>query len=777
MSKEQSGERNRLLVFGGTAEGRQVSDYLCGRGARHVLCVATEYGEEVLSPHACRQVRRGRMDQEQIYCFLQNETFAAVIDATHPYAVEVSHNVRAACARTGVSYLRYLRPRTELSKPQGEFSAQEHDAAGLSSAETIPEKGCAEKKDAGSKAAEGKNYAAERESDIVWVSSAAEAADYLENRQGTVFLTTGSKELHVFTERLTDVSRLFARVLPSPEVIAACRALGLEGKQICGMQGPFSAEINEAMMRQTQASFLVTKDTGKSGGFPEKLEAARRLGVCAVVIRRPEDSGYDWEQLKAELERFVDAEPCETADGEPAYCMDAEPHEAAGGEATHFIDEDSPATDRKRVIHCVGIGMGTPETLTQEAAAVIRAADVLFGAKRILASAESLLNADAERLPETAEMPSSEKTYAGRPAMIAEYMGEKIAAWLREHPGYSNIVILMSGDVGFYSGARALAGAFPGEQIHYHCGISSVVYFAARVGTAWQDAKLLSAHGKPLPVLNCVRRYPKIILLVSGKADVERICGELAGAGQEQVRVTVGSSLSYPQESVRSGCPADFIHCETEGLHIMLLENPQAGHVITPGIADDRFVRGKVPMTKEEVRILSIARLRLTEQAVVYDVGAGTGSVSVEIARLCTEGVVYAIERNPEGIALIRENSARFCVSNVVAVEGLAPQALEPLPPPTHAFIGGSAGNMKEIVLALRAKNPQVRIVLNVIALESVAEVTALLKELEIEDADIIQVSVSKARRLGRYHMPQALNPVYIVSFGGEPENIAKESV
>ena len=276
----------------------------------------------------------------------------------------------------------------------------------------------------------------------------------------------------------------------------------------------------------------------------------------------------------------------------------------------------------------------------------------------------------------------------------------------------------------------------------------------------------MSAHGKHIAVLNLVKRYPKLIMLVSGSEDVERICSELSTAGLHQVKVTVGSNLSYPQESILSGTPDSFLTCGTRGLHIIMVENPEACHVITPGIPDEEFVRGKVPMTKEEIRILSIAKLRLKEDAVVYDVGAGTGSVSIEAARLCTMGTVYAIEKNPEGISLIRENGKKMGLSNLITVEGTAPEAMDGLPSPTHAFIGGSSGNMKQIIGSLLEKNPKIRIVINTIALESIAEVVRVLDELGIKDADIVQASLSKSKVLGRYHMMNGMNPVYIISFG-----------
>ena len=437
-----------------------------------------------------------------------------------------------------------------------------------------------------------------------------------------------------------------------------------------------------------------------------------------VIIRRPEESGLDYESVLQALESVL--------------------KQKIEGNAARILE--------KRTISCIGIGMGTLDTLTHEAAETIRNADILFGAKRILESVEhmpGLLHESQER--------------------VEEYRSAQIAEYLSTRPNLTRIVILMSGDVGFYSGARLVQDAFPDEKIDYYCGISSVVYFASKVPTSWQDAKLLSAHGRSLNLLNCVQRYPKIIMIVSGVEDVRAICQELVEAEMTYVHVTVGTNLSYQEETVTSGTPEAFLQAETTGLHIMLIENPQAKHIIVPGMSDESFVRGKVPMTKEEIRILSVAKLQLTEDSIVYDVGAGTGSVSMECARLCTSGTVYAIERNPEGIALIRENSKKLRLSNVKAIEGLAPEALMDLPAPTHAFIGGSAGNMGEILDVLRAKNPSVRIVINTIALESISEVMQLLKERGY-DADIVQISAAKSRVLGRYHMMTGLNPVYIIT-------------
>ena len=699
----------KVVIFGGTSEGRMLSECLCRNKIAHTLCVATDYGEEVLEPSEYAHVLQGRLDTQQMEDLIRREQCFVVVDATHPYAVEVSKNIRKACERTKMKYLRFLRDKESVIDVRSD----------------------------------------------VLVSSATEAAAYLDGQEGAIFLTTGSKELPAFTAGVHKTERLFVRVLPSSAVVASCRELGLEGKQICAMQGPFSEEMNRALLQQTKAAWLVTKDTGITGGFPEKVRAARSLGVRLVIIRRPEESGLDYESvlqvLEAVLEQKIEDNELkgtkkvglENKTAEPKVVMsEAE----SSNRKKHEADDTQVCAQKKRTISCIGIGMGTLDTLTHEAAETIRNADILFGAKRILESVEhmpDLLRDDQER--------------------VEEYRSAQIAEYLSTRPHLTRIVILMSGDVGFYSGARLVQDAFPDEKIDYYCGISSVVYFASKVPTSWQDAKLLSAHGRSLNLLNCVQRYPKIIMIVSGVEDVRAICQELVEAEMTYVHVTVGTNLSYPEETVTSGTPEDFLQAETTGLHIMLLENPQANHIIVPGMSDETFVRGKVPMTKEEIRILSVAKLQLTEDSIVYDVGAGTGSVSMECARLCTNGTVYAVERNPEGIALIRENSKKLRLSNVKAIEGLAPEALMDLPAPTHAFIGGSAGNMGEILDVLRAKNPSVRIVINTIALESISEVMQLLKERGY-DADIVQISAAKSRVLGRYHMMTGLNPVYIIT-------------
>lgn len=181
---------------------------------------------------------------------------------------------------------------------------------------------------------------------------------------------------------------------------------------------------------------------------------------------------------------------------------------------------------------------------------------------------------------------------------------------------------------------------------------------------------------------------------------------------------------------------------------------------------DNAFIRGKVPMTKSEVRAISISKLSLSLDSILYDIGAGTGSVSVESAMQLPFGMVYAVEQKEEAIELIHKNREKFGVDNIEVVRGHAPDALVSLKTPTHAFLGGTSGEVEEILKLLLKKNPGIRIVMNVAALESLAQAMASLKRLSIEP-EVVSVQIARAEKAGTYHLMKALNPVYILSFGG----------
>jgi precorrin-6Y C5,15-methyltransferase (decarboxylating) len=399
-------------------------------------------------------------------------------------------------------------------------------------------------------------------------------------------------------------------------------------------------------------------------------------------------------------------------------------------------------------VYLVGVGMGNPDTLTLGAKRAVEESELLIGAPRLLAP--------------FADLPSEKK------ALI---LAEDIAAALRDS-GVNRAAVLLSGDVGFYSGAKNLYELLTDCQVETIPGISSVVYFCAKLHTPWQDAFLVSAHGRSHNGVGEIQRHEKTFLLTGGKTKAEDICKELRDRGLGQVKIAVGERLSYPDERIVTGTAAALAGETFADLSVVLAENPDPVRwpYSGPGIPDDAFLRDKVPMTKEEVRSLTISKLRLQPHHILWDVGAGTGSVSVEGAFAVPAGQVFAVERKPEAVALIEENKARFGVSNLHVISGLAPAALAELPPPDRVFVGGSSGNLEEILRCALEKNPSVRIVVNAITLETVGEALHCFQALALEQVDIAQVTVAKGREAGAYHLMMGQNPVYLISGEGRGE-------
>ena len=204
-----------------------------------------------------------------------------------------------------------------------------------------------------------------------------------------------------------------------------------------------------------------------------------------------------------------------------------------------------------------------------------------------------------------------------------------------------------------------------------------------------------------------------------------------------------------------------------DSLSAALIENDQA-KPFTPGLPDEWFQRGSgasgkvVPMTKREVRALALSQLCLTKDAVCWDVGAGTGSVSIEIALQARNGKVYAIEKNGDALDLLKENRIRFHTKNLEVVPGGAPEVCRELPAPTHVFIGGSSGNLREIIALALEKNPAVRIIVTAVTLESLAEMNNIVREFSFTEADITSLTAARSREAGPYHLMIGQNPIYL---------------
>ena len=412
----------------------------------------------------------------------------------------------------------------------------------------------------------------------------------------------------------------------------------------------------------------------------------------------------------------------------------------------------------KQQVIIAGIGMGSTQILPGNVKDLLRESDCVIGAERMLECARELAAATAD---------CGEKTY------FCEYSAEKTAAVIEAHGACRQFLILMSGDPGFYSGAKTLRERLDGEryEIRTEPGVSSVSYLAARLNVSWEDAALVSLHGKEENFIRTIHRNRKTFLLLGGSQAGKDLLDGLREYRMEHVTVQIGRRLSYPDEEICCKGAKDLTEEDLSGLCTVLVENHGPCPASGPHVRDEAFIRGKVPMTKEEVRCMSIARLELDENAVVYDVGAGTGSVSVEAA-LSGCRRVYAVEKNPEALELLRENRRKFFADAIQIVPGNAPEVLADLEAPTHVFIGGSGGALKEILKAVLLKNPQVRIVINAASLETLAEVTEAVKEGILENPEITQTQASRGKVLGEYHMMSGLNPVYIISAGGRSEEL-----
>lgn len=645
----------KVIVFAGTTEGYELCRFLSEYQISVYACAATEYGGKALTETPYLHIHTGRLSREEMEAFFLKEAPNFVLDATHPYAAEVTDNIKSACEKTGFFYQRVLREQGRQAEK------------------------------------------------AVYVESTEAAAEFLNTTEGNVLLTTGSKELKKFLGVKDYKERLYARVLSLPSVMEECSAAGFEGKHLIGMQGPFSRELNEAMLRQFHCRYLVTKDSGKAGGFQEKIDAAFSCGAIPVIIGRP---------LKEEGLSLV--------------------------ECKKWLSQKF-GFSLKPQITLLGIGMGSRDTLTIEGEKALEKAELLIGARRI---------ADSVKMPHH--------------TVIYEYDSEKILKCIEENSQYEHIVIALSGDVGFYSGAKKLLHNL-GEDTRVICGISSVVYFMAKAGLSWDDAKIVSAHGRNCNLVSLICHSKKVFSILGTKDGISSLAGRLVSYGMGDVLLYVGENLSYENEKIFVKPAKELVSYEGDALCVVCAYNENASELMsTHGIKDECFIRGKAPMTKEEVRTVSLMKLGLSEDSVCYDVGAGTGSVAVEMALRAHQGKVYAIEKKEDALALILENKKKFAADNLEIVGGCAPEAMEELPVPTHAFIGGSSGNLKDIIRLLLNKNPEVKIVINCITLETVGEAMEAIREFDFQERDIVQMSVSRSKEVGRYHMMMGENPIYI---------------
>lgn len=704
----------KILILAGTTEGRMLSDKLETVGIKHIVSVASEYGETIMGDAGTRTIQTGKMDENAMALYLEDEGFMQgdyLIDATHPYAKEVTENARRVAEKMGLKYLRVAREKVVIP-----------DSDKISIFESVEQ--CAEALD-----------------------------EAFKEVKEPVLLTTGSNKLETYAEILSaeTIKNTFVRVIPSLESIEKCKNIGFEESHIIALQGPFSVELNVALIKQYGIRHLVTKESGKAGGFAEKIEAAEKCGISAYVISRPEEDGMKF----SEVEELILSE--------------------------FDLEDNSKSDSEKNVVELIlaGAGMGEKSSMTEEVLEAVDQADAVFGAKRLLKDIQ-----DKE--------------------CYSLFRAEDVMEVISSHPEYKKVVILFSGDSGFYSGAKTFLMDMnnsegyeqPGDmksekmgsntlrfkgicfKISVLPGISSVAYLAARLGESYENAGIYSLHGRfskenLYEILWNIKYREKSFVLFSGAQDVN----SLAKGMKEhliQGEITLGISLSSKDEEIVTLSTDEAEVVEKTGSIIGFIHNlnPERRPLI-PYFSDEEFLRDNTPITKEVIRHESIRRLELREGDLVFDIGGGTGSVAIEIGSLHPSLRVLSVEKKRERVETLRRNIENHHADNVQVIEGDATEVLREKikdlmrdrTKPDAVFIGGSGGEMRDIISIISKMGTGIRFVINAVTLETIQETEKVLEEFEPKNRRAVQIGVSNLADVGDYHMFRAENPVMIYSF------------
>jgi precorrin-6Y C5,15-methyltransferase (decarboxylating) len=404
------------------------------------------------------------------------------------------------------------------------------------------------------------------------------------------------------------------------------------------------------------------------------------------------------------------------------------------------------------VIHVVGVGREGAESLTRAALAVVEQAEVLAGGQRLL---DAFPHVPAERVKIGARV---DETLA---ALAARRLDRRV-------------VVLATGDPNYFGITRALLRHVPAEALEIVPNVSALQWAFAKAGAPWDDAAFLTVHGRPADgLVEMVRGRAKVCLFTDETNTPRAIARTLLDAGLGGHRAVLCEDLGGPGERVRRLTLPELAEVDAHPLNTLILLGPEgpapdaARDAWSPGLPEAAFDQRKPKVgliTKREVRVLSLARLAVRPDSVVWDIGAGSGSVSIEAARLAPRGQVFAVEKNAEDVQIVRANVEKFRVPHVTVVHARAPEGLDRLPDPDAVFVGGSGGALAEI-LGIAAKRLRAggRIVVNAITLETLHETVETHRRLGLEHEAIL-VSIARSKPLLEMMSFEALNPVYIVT-------------
>lgn len=529
-------KKGRIVIFGGTSEGRELAETAQRSQVPVLVSVVSEYGESLLTESKWVGVHQGALDADGMKELLKKENPPFVLDATHPYAKVVTAQVRAVCEELDLPCYRVLREEETL------------------------------------------------EDGMYRVASTQEASDFLEKQTGNILLTTGSRELHVFAEKETLLPRLFARVLPDSKVLAQCEEMGINGSHLIAMQGPFSVEMNQALLHQTKAVWMVTKESGARGGFQEKWQASKQCGVKFLVINRPEnEEGISLAEAKRYCSRDAQTATAKQLLTEQADVTRSTEQSKLTGwndligqnkltgkseerslENPTGQNEEIAQNDQARQMFLIGMGMGGGGDLTVRAVQTLNECDVVFGAPRMLQDIAQ---------------------YAKQAQKIPLFQATAIAQWLTSHGNFisdgsavTKVAVILSGDTGFYSGSSALVKQFSGSgwNVHVLAGISSPSALASRMQTSWEDWYLSSVHGRSYEAQDMrelLDNHEKVFLLLGGSGSfLHEVCEKLVEIGYASVKVTAGIRMGYADERLISGQAEELQHQQIKELTVALID-------------------------------------------------------------------------------------------------------------------------------------------------------------------------------------------------------------
>lgn len=405
-----------------------------------------------------------------------------------------------------------------------------------------------------------------------------------------------------------------------------------------------------------------------------------------------------------------------------------------------------------------GIGPGEADYILPAVIKKMKKAHTVIAAKRILPVLKKL----CQDVNSEADSENSKPVFLamGKIKDTLEQIGEILSKG-------QDVVMAVSGDPLMYSLYRTICNdpISEGWEVDLIPGVGSLQMLGAALGETMEEALIISVHGRAKTagsIALAVAENPKVFFLCSKEQGPAWLSQIMLDYHMDHVTVCAGANLSYEDELLESGTPEEMVQKEFPSLCVAMIKNPEPHQIVRPCfLSDEDFERDKTPMTKEEIRVLILHKMKLHPDDIVWDIGAGTGSVSIECARQVPFGTVHSVERNETAVKLIYKNKEKFSADNLFIYEGDAAKTACTLPEPDKVFIGGSGKELSQILETIAAFPKKIKVVISAVTIETIAEANELLGKYDT-DFDVIQATVGRGRKIGNYHIMDTNNPVMI---------------